>query len=266
MIREYLVLFANNIPPSDVRPNGSQRVKELHDSDSYTVEEESLAEEQYQEAPTGDGANRENQTITHSSPRRLRTEISAISPRLLTQELMPSCPEDCHCACHTGRRRRRNAGWAGNLLHYLGVQYDLPSRYERQDSRCICDGHRWYLKYRPPAWLEARVWLLSGSFGAAGPMYSLRAARVVSLSDIIWTRILQPAQAMRYWIADGAVVYPDDCDERGRDVVEVSQQCPVKSSISLIKKKYIINRHSFDVLQLLLMEWKNILPTKGLSR
>lgn len=215
------MLFANSVPPSDVRPNEPRRVEELHDSSSDTDEEEGRGEGQYQEAPPGDDPNQDDQTITHRSS--LRAGVVTTRTSILTERMMPSCPEDCFCGCHARSRRRRNAGWAGNLLGYLGVQYDLPPRDGGQDSRCACDGQRWHLEYRPPSWLEARVWLLSGSFGTAGPTYSLRAARVVPWSNMIWIRVKQSAQAIRYSITNGEVMYPDDRDETGEDLLQVSQ-------------------------------------------
>lgn len=266
MIRDYLLVVANSVPPSDVRQNEPRRVEELHDSGSDTDEEEGQGEAQHQDAPPGDDTRQEVQAITQRSSLRLGTGVNAIQTTILTQRMMPSCPEDCYCGCHVGGRRRRNAGWAGHLLSYLGVQYDLPSRDELQDIRCICDGSRWHLEYRPPAWLEARVWLLSGSFGTAGPMYSLRAARVLPMTDLLWVRLAQSAQAVRYSITNGVVIYPDDRDETGEELVEVSQEHSNGCGDCLINEQYIVNRGAFDTLELLLMEWKNVLPRKGLSR
>jgi hypothetical protein len=265
-MRDYLVLFANSVPPRGVRPNKPRRVEELHDSGSDTDEEEGWSEGQYQEAPSGDDTDPEHQKLAHRSSPQPQTGVITMSTGILVQRMMPSCPEDCYCGCHAGSRRRRDVGWAGNLLSYPGVQYDLPSWEGGQDGRCLCDGHSWYVEYRPPAWLEARAWLLSGSFGLAGPMYSLRAARVVPWSNSLWTYMRMPAQMMRYWITNGGVVYPDGQHESGRGIIEVSRTCSVECGDGLINEQFMVGRRSFDTLELLLTEWKNVLPRQGVSR
>jgi hypothetical protein len=211
-----IVILADKLPPSDMYPKEPQRVEELPDS---WVEGE---------GDGGEGAHGNtlsSEKAGHTGPSTtggLSSQFQAAtgSPASL-QRMMPSCPEDCHCGCH-GSRRRRNEGLVGSLLASLGVHYDLPWRGAEQDIRCKCKAPTWRVEFRPPPWLEARVWLLSGSSGTAGPLYSLRTARVVPLGDQLWVDFTRDAQTMRYSVMNGNMVYPDDRDEVGREIIEVS--------------------------------------------
>lgn len=245
-IHGHVMVLADRLPPSDVQPKESQRVEELPDSWTGANDEPS-----HKHAKQGDW------TIAHTT---------TFKSTALLQQMMPGCPKDCRCGCHARPKRRRNEGLVGNLLGYLGVQYDLPSRDAGQDNRCICGEQIWRVEYRPPPWLDARVWLLSWSLGTAGPVYSLRPARVIPLRSILWTRIGQSAQAMRHSITLGDAVYPDDRNETGQELIEVRGNWSVLCGDSLTNEQTIITERSFDVLELLLVEWKNILRRKGFSR
>lgn len=254
------VVLADKLPPSDLQTKEPQRVEELPDSWREEDEREEGEKEKHVSHENTDHGDR---TTTHKPVSRVQTAMTSAA---LLQPLVPSCPEDCRCGCHAGPKRRRNEGLVGSLLGYLGVHYDLPSRDARQDNRCMCSEQTWRVEYRPPPWLEARVWLLSWSFGTAGPVCSLRAARVFPCNHIVWTRLEQPVQAMRYAITKGDMVYPDDRDEIGLEVIEVSRNYSIVRGSALIKQQSIIAWRSYDILELLLMKWESILRKREFSR
>ncbi|KPM44569.1 hypothetical protein AK830_g2017 [Neonectria ditissima] len=103
--------------------------------------------------------------------------------------------------------------------------------------------------WRLPQWLCARNLLFKAAYSSSGINCALRPARVLSDGDIVWGWIEQSSKSFRDPGVDGLMYFPDDVDPRGFDLTSKA-----------------LSVGSFDVLELLLKRWANLLPKQGLPR
>jgi hypothetical protein len=130
----------------------------------------------------------------------------------------PKCIDGCDCACHARAQQPRKGSWMSGLAASVGIQYDMSSWGMQHDPRCQCPGD-WNVEFRSLLWLCARTLIVSGNRRI---LISLRAPRIIPLSDAYWTLLDLSAQSVQHQIVRGRTFYPDDQTESGYEAIVVS--------------------------------------------
>lgn len=200
----------------DMPPSGSTHTKQQHRvtelPDSWTAADGDDVDQHSREDPPCPADC--TPCSVQLQPTRTPSEMTTSSEMFLK----PRCIDGCGCACHARAQQPRNRSWMRGLAASVGIQYDMASWGIRRDPRCRCHGD-WNVEFRSLLWLCARTLVASGNRQI---LVSLRAPRIIPLSDIYWAVLGQSAQTVQHQIVRGGRFYPDDQPESGHEVLVVS--------------------------------------------
>ncbi|CAG9988809.1 unnamed protein product [Clonostachys byssicola] len=158
------------------------------------------------------------------------------------------CPTQCVCRCHTRSRKISSPEWIKKLTGSWELQYKPQIAGLQWDTRCPCnksDGLE--IAWRPPEW-----WWIQ-SFFPRPNRYSLkcalRPARVLPWGSQKYGYLDKSVADICQAMDNGMAVFPDDEFDIDFGIIEL-----------------FIAQEQFEVLEFLLLQWKNILVESGLSR
>ncbi|KAH6893123.1 ankyrin repeat-containing domain protein [Thelonectria olida] len=214
---------------------------------SLRVEEESKAVPAENQIKTNETVVNEGELVRTESVHARINNITPMQPK--------ACAQSCKCRCHFQQMRYRSAAWLQLLMGswVIDCKPTVPglrrgtcteSDCERSSEACVS------LEGRPPEWLWEGVMSLKARYGySTGLSCRLRTARSLKSNDSVWAWIKQSVRVFQEGLNQGVPYFPDDRKESGRDLIE-----------------YAIRQDAYDVLEFLLILWKNLLPYHGVSR
>ncbi|VUC32580.1 unnamed protein product [Clonostachys rosea] len=158
------------------------------------------------------------------------------------------CPVQCWCRCHTRPRKVSSPQWVKKLTGLWELQYKPSAATGQWDMRCpCCKSDELEIAWKPPEW-----WRINPFFpGRHGYSlkWSLRPARVLLFESSEKRCLDKSVEDVRQAMVMGMALFPNDEFEYGLDVIEI-----------------LLTNRNFDLLEFLLLQWKNILLESGLSR
>ncbi|CAH0046705.1 unnamed protein product [Clonostachys solani] len=212
----------------------SQRIHELDDEGNELDSNDTSAATYVQGSTTPD-----------APPQSLVGQITALGVAFQRTK----CPAQCECRCHTRPRKVSSPEWIKKLSGSWELQYKPQLARTQWDMHCPCNKtDDLEIAWRPPEWW----WIQSSSPRAH--RYSLKCAlrpvRVLRFARSEEYRSLAKSVAdVRQAMDRGMILFPDDMFEYGINIVEV-----------------LVAGKNFQVLEFLLLQWKNISVENGLSR
>ncbi|RMJ14239.1 hypothetical protein CDV36_006087 [Fusarium kuroshium] len=165
-----------------------------------------------------------------------------------------SCSQGCRCRCHFNESSYASWNWVQPLLGSWIVRCNnIPYHRRPQctDSGCTSgDLTNMSLEYRVPRWLVSGLQYFRMSYTTLGGVScSLRPARVIQITDLIWTHIRLPSEIAYRAILEGPRFYPDDHDISGLSLIE-----------------YAVEECWFSAIEVLLNIWGSIVSEQGFPR
>ncbi|RGP76426.1 hypothetical protein FLONG3_5311 [Fusarium longipes] len=173
-----------------------------------------------------------------------RTEERFMSVKTTRSVYSRTCSPTCQCHCHRDRQERNAGAWAKSILGSWLVKYEF-SRGKCQGKCGSSTGIK--LEYQLPKWLWAGV-LLFEICQDPSLSLSLRPSRAIEPGHEIYGLLNHPL-ALQEHLQEGYRYFPSDTDVTGRCLLEPP-----------------LTTENWEVVEILLKLWANILPDQGLPR
>ncbi|KAH6973698.1 hypothetical protein BKA56DRAFT_104931 [Ilyonectria sp. MPI-CAGE-AT-0026] len=245
-----------------LRPNGSSEIQELamnpvsitasqtHDKKTGGVEK---IEDDVEDMPVTNLGLRHstsssgNGVFATSVGDSRHVQLRTLVPLRRSQRLKGS-----RCQCRSSQQHYQSATWFQPLLGSYFFRYhaiDSQERFPRK-RECNCrEGAYLTMEYRLPQWLLAKMVLFKGSYSQSMSLScEIRPTRILPSVHDVWAQVSQ-VHVFRAAIEHGNVYFPDDQSEDGEGLLE-----------------YAIGMCSFETVEMLWNEWRNMLPNEGISR
>ncbi|KAF4471299.1 Pfs domain-containing [Fusarium albosuccineum] len=128
----------------------------------------------------------------------------------------------------------------------LDMSTDLSPPKSPKGCKCWCHSRNSGLQ--SPCWARQLLgtWEIKYRFTADRSVWEFT---VLSRGDVLWGILEQSPEIFQMALRQGTVIFPDDQRQDGGGIVD-----------------HIISLKAYDILELLLQKWVNILPRHGLSR
>ena len=130
------------------------------------------------------------------------------------------CSRACECRCHATPWSFRSPSWAKQVVGSWELKYWFPEERNAWELRCLCRRREdMILEWKPPhrGWVKSWFSKPTYTLGCA-----LRQTRILADNDRIWPTLEQSAENFQIALQEGLLVFPDDHDASGWNIVDVS--------------------------------------------